>query len=250
MEYWPAERSGKDTVLDSSFPLSPSSSSWKLDGLRPPVVVKAKSWGPSGRVSRLSVMLPRLRFVNVQVTSSDGLRSMFDGGDPSEQVAVVSHPGTESSETEYPEPAGTSANRRLRASAVGIVPVVVELEARGAEAAAGGEGEVLRVVGLGVLDHHDSGAAGVREGAGDGLLGSDVDVRRRRAVGARRSGLLPARRNRLRDRVSRPGRHGLERAGAARPFVSLPSSSSSKDDGLSPPAAVKPKSCGSLGWRP
>ncbi len=45
-------------------------------------------------------MLPRLRLVNMHVTTSPASRVTFDGGDPSEHVAVPSHPGWGASDTE------------------------------------------------------------------------------------------------------------------------------------------------------
>jgi hypothetical protein len=74
-------------VLVFESVLSPSSSSWKLTGLRPPPAVKLKSWGSFGCASLTTTILPRLRFVNVQVTISPGATSMFDGGEASSQVA-------------------------------------------------------------------------------------------------------------------------------------------------------------------
>src|SRR5688572_30064888 len=109
-------------VFDRALPVSPSSSRSKLDGLSPPVVVKEKSCGSSGCVSRLSVMLPRLRLVNVQVTTSPTSRVTFDGDDPSEHVAVASHPGWGASDTEYPGPGVRFVNVRELASALESSP--------------------------------------------------------------------------------------------------------------------------------
>src|SRR2546423_60026 len=66
---------------------SESSSSWKLDGLRPPPALKEKSCGSLGSASLITTILPRLRLVNVQVTVSPALTSMFEAGLPSLQVA-------------------------------------------------------------------------------------------------------------------------------------------------------------------
>ena len=68
---------------------SASSSSGKLDGLRPPPAVKAKSCGSLGVASLTTTIWPRLRFVNVHVTVSAGARLMLDTGLPSLHVALV-----------------------------------------------------------------------------------------------------------------------------------------------------------------
>jgi hypothetical protein len=64
----------------------------KLDGLNPPPAVNEKlvSLGSGlGFVTFLTMMVPRIRFVNVQVTVSPALTSMLLGELPSSQVALV-----------------------------------------------------------------------------------------------------------------------------------------------------------------
>ena len=125
---------------------SESSSSWKLVGREPAA-------GGEGEVLRVvracesltTTIWPRLRFVNVQVTVSPGATSMFDSGLPSSQVALV-----------WSQPLGHGLGDRVAGAGRHVVEgarvgqravgVVVELEARGREPAAGREGEVLRVV--------------------------------------------------------------------------------------------------------
>src|SRR3954452_21021719 len=87
----PGTRSLKVCVLENVG--SASSSSEKLEGDRPPPVVKEKSCGSFGTASLTTTILPRLRLVNVQVTISPGVTSMSETGLPSSQVAPVwSHP--------------------------------------------------------------------------------------------------------------------------------------------------------------
>src|SRR3970040_93051 len=77
---------------------------------------------PSGFVCFSTTMLPRLVFVNVQVTVSPAARSIELGGEPSEHVALVrSQPaGTVVSEAAYvpgltrPESCGVAASVRLK----------------------------------------------------------------------------------------------------------------------------------------
>ena len=78
-----------------------SSSSWKLDGLRPPPAVKSKSCASLGTVSFRITIWPRFWLVNVQVTSSPMPMLMFETGLPSLHVALLrSQPlGTEFSVT-------------------------------------------------------------------------------------------------------------------------------------------------------
>ena len=66
---------------------SESSSSWKLDGLRPPPVVKLKSCASFGCACLTTVTLPCCWCVNVQVTVSPAATLMFEAGLPSSQVA-------------------------------------------------------------------------------------------------------------------------------------------------------------------
>ena len=74
-------------VLDS-VPFE-SSSSWKLVGDRPPPAVKLKSCASLGCASFTTTIWPRLRFVNVQVTTSPGLTLMFETGLPSSHDAFA-----------------------------------------------------------------------------------------------------------------------------------------------------------------
>ena len=78
---------------------SESSSSEKFEGLRPPPVVKLKSWGSFGVEFATTTIFPRLRLLNVQVTVSPAATSMFESALPSSHVDEVrSHPdGTVSS---------------------------------------------------------------------------------------------------------------------------------------------------------
>src|SRR4051812_158374 len=62
----------------------------KLDGDSPPPVVKDHCWVcSSGSALTWTTISPRLRFVNVHVTCSPALTSMFETGEPSEHVAEV-----------------------------------------------------------------------------------------------------------------------------------------------------------------
>src|SRR4051794_6709035 len=63
----PGATSLKVRLLESVA--SESSSSWKLDGLRPPPVVNAKSCGSFGWASLTITILPRWELVNVHVTT-------------------------------------------------------------------------------------------------------------------------------------------------------------------------------------
>ncbi len=74
-------------VRATPFVSLPSSSSWKDVGLSPPPALKSKSCGSLGSASLTTTILPLGWFTNVHVTVSAGPTSMFDGGEPSEQVA-------------------------------------------------------------------------------------------------------------------------------------------------------------------
>jgi hypothetical protein len=88
-------------VFDRALALFPSSSSWNEDGLRPPPAVKEKSWGSSSWESCTTTIRPRFVLVKVQLMTSPSFASMFDGGDPSEHVALErSQPGGTLSATE------------------------------------------------------------------------------------------------------------------------------------------------------
>ena len=68
---------------------SPSSSSEKLEGDRPPPAVKSKSCASLGNACFTITIFPRLRLANVHVTVSPALTSMLEGGLPSSQLAPV-----------------------------------------------------------------------------------------------------------------------------------------------------------------
>ena len=74
-------------VLDSAG--SESSSSEKLEGDRPPVVVKAKSCGSLGSESSVSTTLPRLVLAKVQVTVSPAAIETVAGELPLSQLAEL-----------------------------------------------------------------------------------------------------------------------------------------------------------------
>ena len=67
---------------------SESSSRLKLVGESPPPAVNAKSCASLGTEFFTITIVPRLAFVNVQVTVSPAAMSMFDTGLPSSQVAL------------------------------------------------------------------------------------------------------------------------------------------------------------------
>ena len=93
---------------------------------------------------------------NVQVTTSPSETSIFEGDEPSEHVTSAAvHPPGVVCEIEYPEPGDTLSKVRVFGQRVRVVTVVVELERRRAEPAAGRVVEVLRVVGQRVLDDDD-----------------------------------------------------------------------------------------------
>ena len=81
------DRSLKSREFDS-VP-SESSSSWKLEGLSPPLVENEKFVASLGCASLTIVRVPLFWSTNVQVTVSPGPTSMFDTGLPSLQVVLV-----------------------------------------------------------------------------------------------------------------------------------------------------------------
>ncbi len=122
-----------------------SSSREKLGGESPPPAVNAKSCGSFGIASFVIEICPRLLFWKVQVTVSPGATAMFDTGLPSSQVAAVwSQPLGTVSATEYPLPGSTSLKVRVFDSVPSESSSSWKLDGR--EPAAGGEGEVLRIV--------------------------------------------------------------------------------------------------------
>ena len=160
-------------------------------GERPPPAVKEKSCGSFGVASLTTTMLPRLRFVNVQVTVSPGRRRCSTRGCRRRRWrrSGPSRPAR-SPRASSRSRAATFANVRVFDSVGSESSSSWKLDGR--EAAAGREGEVLRVVRRRVLDDHDLAPLAVREGAGDGLTGATRDVRDRAAVVAGRAGLVPA----------------------------------------------------------
>jgi hypothetical protein len=78
----------------------------RLNDAVPKFLVNANTVvSPSGIVSFLTTIVPRLVFVKVQVTVSPGDRSIADVGDPSEHVAdFASQPEGIASVTEYVPP--------------------------------------------------------------------------------------------------------------------------------------------------
>ena len=200
----------KVRVFDSVA--SASSSSWKVVGLKPPPAVKLKSCGSSGVASLTTVIEPRFRLVKVHVTISAVATLMFVTGLPSLHVAL-----------ERSQPAGHGLGQRVAAAdrhgreGQGVrerrIGVVVQREARGAQASARREGEVLRIVRLRVRDNDDLPALAVGERAGDVLARAQVDVRDGAAVAAGGAGLVPARRHGLRQREARAGGDVGERVG-------------------------------------
>src|SRR4051812_13617365 len=98
-------------VLESAP--SESSSSAKPAGERPPPAVNEKSCGSLGAELWTTTRLPCLRFVNVQVTCSPGLRSIAETGLASSQpVPARSQPASDPSSAEY-VPGVTDENWRV-----------------------------------------------------------------------------------------------------------------------------------------
>src|SRR5207253_2472394 len=91
---------------------------------------------------------------------------------------------------------------RVRERRVGIV---VEREARRAEAAARAEGEIGRASWRGGAERGEGAAFSEREGTGDGRPGGNILSRDRAAVVAGGRGQVPSGRHRLRERVAAPG---------------------------------------------
>ena len=90
---------------------SESSSRLKLVGERPPPAVKAKSCASFGCASLTATIRPLWLLMNVHVIDSPADTLMFDTRLPSLQIADAwDQPLGTVSDTEYPEPAGTSLN--------------------------------------------------------------------------------------------------------------------------------------------
>ena len=173
---------------------------------------------------------------------------MFDTGLPSSQVALGEVPaGRHGLGDRVAGPAGTSLNVLRVRRASGSRSSSSEKLAGDRPPPAVNE-KSCGSSGTASLRHDDLPALAVREGAGDGLAGGDVDVRHRAAVVAGRGGLVPAAGHGLGERVAAPGHHVVERAACSTASRRRRRRARSSP-GERPPPAVNEKSCGSFGDR-